>query len=145
MAGSPPRKCDDDGIMDFIPRHDLVKPIPRSMARFVCDYDIVRIGKMLSAPDGDRSFAEKWEYIKNNLESYRKPNAHSSIHNENDDEDDDDEMDEDDELEVSAGDEKKRSIDVELQVPNEGERKCKNPRLAESLSAGQKKKLRMEK
>jgi hypothetical protein len=65
MAGSPPRKCDDDGIMDFIPRHDLVKPIPRSMARFVRDYDIVRIGKMLSAPDGDRSFAEKWEYIKN--------------------------------------------------------------------------------
>ncbi|XP_025805385.1 uncharacterized protein LOC112884229 isoform X2 [Panicum hallii] len=99
MAGSPPRKCDDDGIMDFIPRHDLVKPIPRSMARFVRDYDIVRIGKMLSAPDGDRSFAEKWEYIKNNLESYRKPNAHSAIHNENDDEDDEDEMDEDDELE----------------------------------------------
>ena len=38
-----------------------------------------------------------------------------------------------------GGDEKKRSIDVELQVPNEGERKCKKPRSAESLSAEEKK------
>ena len=51
MAGSSPRKRANDGIMDFIPRHDLVKPTPRSMVRFVCDYDIVSIGKMLSAPE----------------------------------------------------------------------------------------------
>ena len=38
-----------------------------------------------------------------------------------------------------GGDEKKRSIDVELQVPNEGERKSKKPRSAESLSAEEKK------
>lgn len=30
-------------------------------------------------------------------------------------------------------DEKKRAADVELQVPNEGERECKKPRLSESF------------
>ncbi|RLN41613.1 hypothetical protein C2845_PM01G45590 [Panicum miliaceum] len=121
--------------MDLFPPI-MMKPIPRSVTKFVCDYDISSIGKMLRAPDG-RSYDEKVEALNKNLESFKRPSAREAtldedfVDFEGDDDDEEEEEDEDDEELIS--DEKKRAGDVELQVPNEGERECKKPRLSKSF------------
>lgn len=47
--------------MDLLPP-SLMEPIPRHITKFVRDYDLSSIAKMLRAPDG-RSYAEKVEAL----------------------------------------------------------------------------------